>query len=302
MNILITGATGMLGKRLVPMLKEEGMDVSILTTSQIKQNVKQKVFLWDVKNGTFPENLTQPIDIVIHLAGANVGARRWTSRYKKEILESRAETSLFLLKKLKEQNNLPKSYITASGTDYYPNPSDVIFTESDLPGKQFLSEVCIAWEAVAETWHKAGCIAQIVRTPVVLAAGEGFMAKMMQTAHMGIIPTTGSPKNKLSWIHAEDLCRIYRFLLDKKESGIWNAVAPHVVDMKQLVCTIDKARGKRTLHPNVPCFMLKLMLGELGTLACGSQQVSAEKLLQAGFGYLYSTSEKAFNDIFKPKT
>jgi len=301
MNILITGATGMLGKRLVPMLRTEGMDVSILTTSEIKQNVKQKVFFWDHKKGIFPKNLTQPIDIVIHLAGANVGAQRWTSRYKQEILESRTMTSLFLLKELQEQNNLPKKYVTASGTDFYPNPSEKVFTENDLPGNQFLAKVCTAWEAVAEAWSHAGCITQVVRTPVVLAANEGFMAKMMQTAFLGIIPTTGSPKNKLSWIHADDLCRIYRFLFDKTESGIWNAVAPQVVNMKQLVCAIDKARKKRTLHPNVPCLMLKLMMGEMGTLACGSQQVGAEKLLQAGFGYLYPTPETALNDIFKPK-
>ncbi|MEK0420763.1 MAG: TIGR01777 family protein [Bacteroidetes bacterium] len=302
MNILITGATGMLGKRMVPMLKEEGMDVSILTTSEIKQNVKQKVFFWDVKKQIFPKNFTQPIDIVIHLAGANVGAQRWSSQYKEEILGSRTETSQFLLKKLLEQKNLPKTYITASGTDYYPNPSDLIFTESDLPGKHFLAEVCKAWESVADAWQDTGCITQIIRTPVVLDKGEGFMAKMMQTACLGVIPTTGHPKNKLTWIHAEDLCRIYRFVFNKKESGIWNAVAPQVVSMKQLVCAIDNARGRKTLHPNIPCFMLKLMLGEMGTLACGSQQVSAEKLLQAGFGYLYPTPETALNDIFKPNT
>lgn len=292
----------MLGKRLVPMLKKEGMDVFMLTTSEIKQNVTQKVFFWNIKKGVFPKNLTQPIDIVLHLAGANVGAARWNKQYKTEILESRTETSRFLLQKLKEQNNLPRTYISASGTDYYPNPSDVIFTENDLPGNHFLAGVCKAWEDAAEPWRQAGCITQIVRTPVVLSGGEGFLAKMMQTAFLRLIPTTGHPNNKLSWIHTDDLCRIYRFLFEKKESGIWNAAAPEVVSMKQLVLKLDAARQKKSVHPNVPCWLLKLMLGEMGTLACGNQQVSAEKLLGAGFRYHYPTLETAFHDIFKPKT
>lgn len=301
MNILITGATGMLGKRLVPMLKQEGMDVSILTTSEIKQNVQQKVFFWDLKKQIFPKNLTQDIDIVIHLAGANVGAKRWNSRYKREIMESRTESSRFLLRKLTEEGNLPKIYISASGTDYYPNPSESIFTENDNPGDHFLAEVCKAWEAVALEWQQAGCLTQIIRTPVVLSAGEGFLAKMLQTAFLRIIPTTGHRNNKLSWIHADDLCRIYRFSMDQKKSDVWNAVAPEVVSMKQLVHAIDAARQKKTIHPNVPCFMLKLMLGEMGTLACGSQQVSSEKLLAAGFRYQYPTLNSALNDIFHSK-
>jgi uncharacterized protein (TIGR01777 family) len=299
MKILITGATGMLGKRLVPMLRKEGMDVFMLTNSEIKQNVKQKVFFWDVKKEIFPKNLTQSFDTVIHLAGANVGAHRWTDGYKKEIQESRTITSLFLLKKLKEQGNLPKSYLTASGTDFYPNDSEMIYKEEDAPGNHFLAGVCRAWESVANEWRGAGCITQIIRTPVVLAGGDGFLKKMLQTSFMRIIPTTGHPGNKLNWIHADDLCRIYRFAIDQKVSGVWNAVAPETVTLKQLVNTIDLARQKRTWHPNVPCFALKLLLGEMGTLACGSRQVSSEKLLGAGYRYIYPSLETALHDIFK---
>ena len=302
MNILMTGATGMLGKRLVPMLKQEGMEVIVLTTCEIKQNVKQKVFFWDPKKGIFPKNITQHIDTVVHLAGANVGAKRWTHHYKQEILDSRTKTSLFLLQKLKEQNNIPSLYISASGTDYYPNPSALIHTENDIAGKHFLAQVCEAWEASASIWKEAGCNTHIVRTPVVLAANEGFLAKMLQTAFLRTIPTTGKPANKLSWIHVHDLCRIYRFLMDKQGSGIWNAVAPETCSMQQLVLTLDSARKIKTIHPNIPCSILKLILGEMGTLACVNQQVSAEKLLTSGFRYLYPTLKTALNDIFQPKT
>ncbi|MFN5217857.1 MAG: TIGR01777 family oxidoreductase [Sphingomonadales bacterium] len=302
MNILITGATGMLGKRLVPMLRKDGMDIFMLTNSEIKQNVKQKVFFWDAKKGIFPKNLTQSFDIVIHLAGANVGGQRWTDSYKKEILTSRTDTSMFLLKNLKEQGNLPKTYISASGTDFYPNDSEVIYTEEDAPGSHFLAGVCKSWENVANEWRNAGCITQIIRTPVVLANGEGFLHKMLQTSFLRVIPTTDHPNNKLNWIHADDLCRIYRFAIDLKISGVWNAVAPETITLKQLVKSIDTARQKRTWHPNVPCFALKIMLGEMGTLACGSRQVSSEKLLDSGFRYLFPTLQNALNDIFQTTT
>jgi uncharacterized protein (TIGR01777 family) len=298
MNILVTGGTGMLGKKLISMLKENGMDVMILTTSQIKQNVKQKVFFWDIKRGIFPENLTQPIDVVIHLAGANVGAHRWNQRYKAEILESRTETSRFLLKKLKELKNLPKTYVTASGTDYYANPSSTLWRESDGAGHHFLAHVCRAWEAVAEEWQKAGCITQVVRTPVILEKNEGFLKKMLMTKTIRVIPTTGHPSNRLSWIHIQDLCRIYLHLMNQPASGVWNAVAPEHVSMKQLVDKIDFERGIKSLHPNIPCFILKAMLGEMGTLACVNQIVSAEKLLGTGFRYHYPTLQTALHDIF----
>ncbi|MEY4002667.1 MAG: hypothetical protein RIT07_709 [Bacteroidota bacterium] len=298
MNILVTGGTGMLGKKLISMLKENGMDVMNLTTSLIKQNVKQKVFFWDIKRGIFPKNLTQPIDAVIHLAGANVGTHRWNERYKKEILESRTETSRFLLQKLKEQNNLPKTYITASGTDYYANPSSIVWRESDGAGHHFLAHVCRAWESVAEEWEKAGCITQVVRTPVILEKNEGFIKKMLMTAKLRVIPTTGHPNNMLSWVHILDLCRIYLYLMKQTEPGIWNAVAPEPSSMRQLVEKIDLERGISTLHPNVPCFFLKAMLGEMGSLACVDQKVSAEKLLGTGFRYHYPTLQSALHDIF----
>ena len=119
------------------------------------------------------------------------------------------------------------------------------------------------------------------------------------TEFLRLIPTTGHPSNALSWIHIQDLCRIYLYLMDKKVSGVWNAVAPEGISMKQMVDSIDTAIGRKNLHPNVPCSILKLMLGEMGTLACGSQRVSAEKLLDDGFRYLHPTLQSALNDLLK---
>lgn len=299
MHILITGATGMVGRHLVPLLRGQGFAVSTLTSSHSKQNVKQNVFFWDPEREIFPRELTLAPDIVIHLAGANLSSQRWSDTYKQEIVKSRVETSGFLLQQMLNKGWLPKKYISASGTDYYPNPGHRAYSESDQPGGGFLSAVCIQWEDAASEWSVAGVMTSILRTPVVLASGEGFMKAMMQTAGFGIIPTTGSPGNTLSWIHVDDLCRIYLRAVQDDMPGTWNVAAPETTTMGELVKSIDRARRIKTLHPNVPAWALKLMLGEMGSLACTNQAVSSQKLLDAGFRFLYPNIQHALEHIFR---
>ena len=301
MRILITGATGLVGRSLLPLLLEKEMEVIVLTSDILKQNLKQNVLFWDANRQIFPKNLTHPIDAVIHLAGANVGKQRWTAQFKQEIIDSRVKTSAFLLHQLIQQNNLPKKYITASGTDFYPNPGNEQYAETHKPGTHFLATVCEKWEAAAKLWEDQGCQTSIIRTPVVLAHGSAFLQKMMQSSGLGIIPTTGNPGNQLSWVHVKDLCSVYLQAATESMPGIWNAVAPEATGMLNFVQTIDKVRNKKTLHPNVPGWVLKLVLGEMGTLACSDQQVSAEKLLSHGFRYQYPTVAQALHDILNTK-
>lgn len=289
----------MVGRHLVPLLRGQGFAVSTLTSSHSKQNVTQNVFFWDAEREIFPAELTAAPDIVIHLAGANLSSQRWSERYKQEIVSSRVETSGFLLQQLLNKGWLPRKYISASGTDYYPNPGSKTYAEEDVAGNSFLAEVCIQWEDAASEWSAAGVMTSIIRTPVVLAKDEGFIKAMMQTAGFGIIPTTGSPKNSLSWIHVDDLCGIYLKAVQEDMPGTWNAAAPATTTMGELVNGIDRARGSKTLHPNVPAWALKLILGEMGSLACTNQAVSSQKLLDAGFRFLYPNIHHALEHIFR---
>lgn len=195
---------------------------------------------------------------------------------------------------------MPRYYISASGTDYYPNPGERVYNENDGPGNQFLASVCVQWEAVAAEWETAGATTTLIRTPVVLAGGEGFLKTMTSGAVFGIIPTTGSPDNLLSWIHLEDLCRIYVEAAQGKLTGTWNAAAPQAATMRELVHAIDRARGKKCLHPNIPAWLLRPVLGEMSSLACTNQRVSSQKLLDTGFRYLYPEIDDAIRNALSP--
>jgi hypothetical protein len=299
MNILITGATGGVGSRLLPVLLERGHEVCILTSSKNKQNVQQKVLYWNLNENIFPNNLPFKPDAVIHLAGAGIASNRWTKAYKKEIISSRVNSSLFLHEQLLKIEALPKIYISASGTDFYQDNLPGFCTENDTSGTGFLSEVCVKWEAAAETWAKSGIDTCILRTPVVLMKNRGFLKTMLATAGLGVIPVTGSKTNRLSWIHIEDLCKAYAFALESRLNGIWNVVAPQTTTMIDLVKAIDKARGRKTLHPVVPAFLLKLILGEMGSLARSNRAISADKLLAAGFKYAFPDLQTAINNVIE---
>jgi uncharacterized protein (TIGR01777 family) len=297
MNILITGSTGMIGKNLVQLLRSQGHVVYSLTSDVKKQSQAEKVFYWSYSESIFPKELDIIPDTVIHLAGANIGNRRWTDAYKKEIIESRVNSSSFLLNALAERNMLPKRYITASGTDYYPNPGNKFYAEDDAPGNQFAAKVCKQWEGVALLWKEKGVNVSIIRTPAVLANGAGLLNAFMQTAFLRVIPTTGSANNALSWVHIDDICRIYLEAVNDKLDGVWNACAPEPTTFGHFVKAIDQALEKKSWHPNVPCFALKLALGERAALPCSNQNVSSKKLLSTEFRFLYPDIKTALNEL-----
>jgi uncharacterized protein (TIGR01777 family) len=297
MNILITGATGGVGSRLIPVLKGRGHEVCILTSSSNKQNVQQKVFFWNPDKEIFPSDFQFKPDSVIHLAGANIAAKRWSTAYRNEIVRSRVNTSLFLHKQLLKFQALPQHYVTASGTDIYPDGMPEACTETTAAGSNFLATVCIQWEAAADIWAESGSAVSILRTPVVLMQNQGFLKTMLATTGLGIIPVTGGKKNRISWIHISDLCKAYALAAEGKLTGIFNAVAPNNTSMGALVNAIDKARGTTTLHPVVPAFLLKLILGEMGSLACSNRAVSAQKLLNTEFKFEFPDIQTALNNV-----
>lgn len=287
----------MIGKRLVSLLKEHGHIVYALTSDVMKQNENEKVFYWSYKKKIFPDNLTVKPDAVIHLAGANIGNRRWTKSYKQEILDSRIETSKFLLEELQKRNQLPACYVSASGTDYYPNPGNSVYTEESENGNHFPAMVCFQWEQVAELWRAAGVITTILRTPAVLDRKAGILKAFLQTAFLRIIPTTGSAVNRLSWVHLDDICNIYLYALENHLEGIYNCCAPYSSTFGELANGIDNAMNIRSWHPNVPCFILRMVLGERASLACSNQDVSSKKLSDHGFCFQYPRIQLALNEL-----
>lgn len=300
-RIVITGGTGTIGRALVAKLNELGYSIHILSTQENKATPESNIFFWDPDAQYIEPGALDKVDIVLHLAGANVGKKRWTKNYKKEILESRTKTASLLYKTCVENNIVPKKVISSSGIGYYNDPCKTLLHEGDTNGTHFLATVCAAWENEVKQFEALGSTVTILRTGPVLSAGDGLFKAYTQTAFLRIIPTTGKPGNMLSWVHLNDLVNVFAKAVQNDLPGIYNAVAPNPVSQKQMVKTIASVLHKKCLHPNVPDWALKLAMGEQSDLARTDQIVSCEKLLQTGFVFQYPKIDMAIQQLMLEK-
>ncbi len=296
-KILITGATGLIGKSLTPMLRRAGYDIHILTTQKNKCNSTAGIFYWNPIQNSMDENAVSGVDIIIHLAGANVGKGRWTKKYKQEILDSRIKSAQLLFSACKSQNVIPKKIISASGIGFYADPTSVILDENSPNGDHFLAKVCKEWEASMLPFTQLNSSVTIFRTGPVLSATDGLLKAFLMSKFLRVIPTTGSAANILSWIHISDLCKMYLFACETDLEGVYNAVAPGYCSQKELVHAIGDALQRKFIYPNVPGILLKLALGESAALALTNQQVMCDKIIKAGFKFQFADINNATKNL-----
>lgn len=297
LKILITGGTGTIGQALQDHFRSLGHEVRILTTSPSNKSKHEFAFSYDIKNFTIELEALRDVDIFIHLAGANIGKKAWTPKYKKEIIDSRVKTCELVHHGFQEIGHFPSTVISLSGIAYYEDPSDPLLTESSPKGSGFLSDVCEQWEKAPERFLPQSRLV-IYRTAPVLTAKEGLLDAFMMTANLRVIPTTGNAKNWLSWIALPDVVKATDFAINNKEvAGIYNLTSLHPVQQKDFVKSIDKALHKKSLHPNVPRIALKLMLGERAALALTSQQVQPQRLISSGFQFQFENIDATLKAI-----
>lgn len=298
MEILITGGTGLIGIRLTEMLLEKGHKVSVLSRSK-KQSENVNFYTWDIEKEHIEEEAIKKADIIVHLAGANVGEGRWTDKRKKEIIESRVNSGNLLFESVKKLNPTLKAFISSSAIGYYGMVnSDKIFDETDSPGSDFLADVCIAWETVADQFNQLGTRVCKVRTGVVLDKNEGALAKLLTPIKMGIGSALGSGKQAMPWIHLDDICGIYVHLIENKSlSGAYNGVAPGHDNNKEFSKTVAKLLDKPFWFPNVPAFALKLLMGEQSVIALKGSSISAKKIEASGYNFKFSELENALKNM-----
>ena len=302
-TILITGGTGLIGTALTPMLLSKGYEVIILTRQTGKQNNGTiKYAHWDVENGTIEKDVIAKADYIIHLAGTNVGEKRWTKKRKKQILESRKKSGELIIKALKEIPNKVQCVLTASGIGWYGPDTKISkqkgFNENDPHSNDFLGEVCEQWEESLKPVVALDKRLIIFRQGIVLSKEGGAFTEFKKPLKFGIAAILGSGKQVLSWIHIEDLCRMYVYALEKKFSGVFNAVAPQVISNKNFTLELaKKARGKFFIPVYVPSFVLKIVLGEMSIEVLKSATVSCEKIKSTGFQFLYPSIEAALNNL-----
>lgn len=296
--VLITGASGTIARVLSKKLENQ-YSIRFLTRKKEAENE----FEWDLENQIVDENAFENVSHIIHLAGANISEKRWTEDRKKELISSRVDSAKLILNTLKKKNLKLKSFISASGINFYgTKTTDKIFTENDAPGNDFLSEVVVVWEKAADEFKEQNISERVVkiRTAVVLSKNEGALAKMMTPIQFGIGSPLGSGKQYMPWIHIDDICSIYEFALKNPEvEGSYNASAPQHTTNENLTKLIAKVLNKPLFIPNVPTFILKLIFGELADALLEGSRATSEKIEKAGFEFQFPDLKMALEDLLK---
>lgn len=298
-KVLITGATGLIGTELVRQCHKDGIAVNYLTTSKekIENSENYKGFYWNPDKGEIDLKAFEGVTAIVNLAGATI-SKRWTKKYKKEILDSRVVPINLLRDTLQNMDHTIVHFISASGINIYPNSETKLYSEEDEEvDDTFLGEVVLAWEAAAAQFKNMGMEVSKVRTGVVLAKDDGAFPQLVKPIKFGVGAPLGNGEQWLSWIHIKDIAGVYLFLLKNQLEGKYNAVAPNPVQNKKMTKMIASKLDNPLWLPNIPAFAIKLLLGEMSVLALEGQLVSSKKLEELGYHFKYYNLDNALEDL-----
>lgn len=301
-TVLIAGGSGTIGKYLSKKLIENGFNVNLLSRTNKSIN-GITTYLWNVENQYLDEKAIESADYIINLSGANIGEKKWSSKRKKEINDSRVNSTKLLFNKVEKQNKKLKAFISASAVGFYGmTTSDKIYAENDLPASDFLGLVCNNWENSCNSFEKMGIRTVKIRTGVVLNSGKGALSKMKLPIKMLIGSALGTGNQFIPWIHIEDLCNIYlKAVTDKNMNGVYNAVAPEHISNREFTQILAGMLKKPIILPNLQAFVLKVILGEMAKIVLEGSRISSKKIANLGFHFKYPTLNSALKQIILNK-
>lgn len=305
-TILISGGTGLVGTALSSHLTAKGYRVIILSRqlpAVSNQPLGNNIGFakWDVKNQQIDIAALQQADYIIHLAGAGVMDKKWTAEYKKEIINSRVDSSKLIADSLQMHPNKVKAVISASAIGFYGKDEEDAkpFTEDAAADKSFLGDTCRLWEESIDPVIALNKRVAKLRIGIVLSKSGGALKEFMQPLKFGVAAILGNGKQMISWIHIDDLCRMFLFAIENENmNGVYNAVAPNPVNNKTLTISLAKKMKRLFYIPfYVPIFILKIMLGGRSIEILKSTTVSCKKIMDEGFLFQYAGIDTALDDL-----
>ena len=299
MRIAITGASGLIGRRLLKNLAAAGHSLHVLSRhagTNLPPGVRLSV--WDASRGEPPADSLQDVDAVIHLAGEPV-AQRWNAHARQAIRQSRVTGTRNLVQALAKLPKKPEVLVCASAVGYYGSRGDEILNESSSPGADYLAQICVDWEQEAQAAEASGIRVVRVRTGLVLDARGGALPRMLPPFRMGVGGKLGSGKHWMSWIHLEDLAALFQFALANPVSGPLNGVAPNPVINADFTRALAASVHRPAIFP-VPAFALRLLFGEMSEILLSSQRALPQAAEAAGFRFRYPELAPALAAVLKP--
>ncbi|WCB94784.1 Epimerase family protein [Baekduia alba] len=301
MNITLTGATGLIGTKLVRALRDRGDGVTVLSRSPEKAGAALGVeaVAWDPLAGPAPAAALQHRDAVVHLAGEPV-AQRWNDDVKRRIQESRCTGTRNLVQGLRDAGDVrPRTLVSSSAAGYYGKHGDEPVPESTPAGDDFLAGVCVAWEQEADAATEVGVRVVKIRTGVVLDKSGGALKTMLPAFKLGVGGPVAGGDQYLPWIHGDDLVELYLHALDDASwSGAYNGSAPEPVTNKAFSKALGRALHRPALAP-VPGLAIKLLYGDMAEIVTEGQRAVPERALAGGFTYKYDDLDAALADALK---
>ncbi len=301
MRILITGATGLVGSSIVKLCRERKIHVNYLTTSResVENTEDYMGFYWNPGERHINPACFEGVSAIINLAGSPI-SKRWTKSRKRQILTSRINSLKTLAKGLDEVGAVKiSSIVSASAIGIYPDSLSEFYTEDEAAvDESFLGEVVTAWENEADTMKKYGLKVAKVRIGLVLSEEGGALPQLATPVKYYAGAAFGSGQQWQSWIHIDDLAQMFLFIIENNLEGAYNGVSPNPVTNGKLVREIAKVLGKPLILPNIPEFLMRILLGKMAYVLFASQRVSSKKIENQGFDFDYANICRALQDLY----
>lgn len=294
MIVLITGASGSICKKLSAKLHENNHQVKFLTANLNKTSKTPNTFYWNIQTKQLDLEALRDVEVVVHLAGANIAKSRWTRDRKELLLDSRVETSRLLANGFKSLNKNIKKYISASAIGYFEE-NIMHANENSAAGSDFMATLCNKWEQSVCLFDDIAKSQTIFRTGIVLDPDSGFYTEIAKLAKYYLAAIPGSGKQWVSWISMDDMVDMYyEAIINPEVTGTYNGTAPNPTSLSSLIKGIAKNEKKRIILPNIPSFLLKLIFGQMSQVILSSKHVLPSKWIAEGRTFKHHYFEEVF--------